>query len=228
MWQKDNRKWIKLRFPPPLFCVEDWGREIFLNTKQQITLKLNDKVYRKPSKLNAIKDPYTSNVKLQSPLHWHLALRKYSWCTVYQIKIIMLSSTNVNFSFKAFGRGQTETIQGLLQGLWKRTNSIFILFYLHFSFLMLNTHFGRKPIKHEACIHANISGVILRLCHSCEDVPWTWIRLFTLSKIWKIWGRRGLNFQYTIIQNELFHLFHITQKLVDQKSNNFDSLEVSV
>ena len=32
------------------------------------------------------------------------------------------------------------------------------------------------------------------LCHSCEDVPWTWITLSTLSKIWKIRGRRGLNF----------------------------------
>ena len=32
------------------------------------------------------------------------------------------------------------------------------------------------------------------LCHGCEDVPWTWITLSTLSKIWKIRGRRGLNF----------------------------------
>ena len=32
------------------------------------------------------------------------------------------------------------------------------------------------------------------LCHGCEDVPWTWITLSTLSKIWKIRGRKGLNF----------------------------------
>ena len=32
--QKGNRKRIKLPFPSPLPCVEDWGKEIFLNTEQ--------------------------------------------------------------------------------------------------------------------------------------------------------------------------------------------------
>ena len=42
---------------------------------------------------------------------------------------------------------------------------------------------------------------------SCEDIPWTWITLFTLSKIWKI--RR---------QEEEDWIFN-TQKLSDRKSN---------
>ena len=65
-----------------------------------------------------------------------------------------------------------------LQGLWKRTNwndsrtnSVFIkffFFFLHFFLLLwLDSRFSRKPTKHEACIHANISGVI-SLCHGRE------------------------------------------------------------
>ena len=41
--QKGNRKWIKLPFPSHLPCVEDWGKEIFLNTKQvQSNLSITD------------------------------------------------------------------------------------------------------------------------------------------------------------------------------------------
>ena len=143
--------------------------------------------------------------ELQSPLHWHSALCKLILLTYSVLKICRWSksnqnnsaSTNTNFSFSS----QVFANNFFLQGLWNRTkrnysraNSIFILFYLHFPALMLSTSFNRKPVKREACIHADISGVISHLCHSCEDLPWIWIRLFTLSKIWKIWGRGGLNF----------------------------------
>ena len=42
---------------------------------------------------------------------------------------------------------------------------------------------------------------------SCEDIPWTWITLFTLSKIWKICWREE--------EDWIFN----TQKLADWKSN---------
>ena len=110
-----------------------------------------------------------------------------SWCYT--------TSTNTNFSF-------SSRVFFFLQVLWKRTNrndsrtsSVFnfLSIFLHFSLLTwLNSHSSRKPIKREVCIHANIS-----LCHGCEDVPWTSITLSTLFKIWKIRGRRELNFWYT-------------------------------
>ena len=161
---------------------------------------------RKLSELIAMKDPYASNVKLQSPWHWHLALCKIILLTYSVLKICQWSESNqnnnastinTNFSFSSLVLANNF----FLEGLWNRTNrnywrtnSIFILFHLHFPLLILNTRFSRRAIKREACIHANMSGVISHLCHSCEDLPWTWLRLFTLSKIWKIWGRRGLNF----------------------------------
>ena len=41
--QKGNRKRIKLPFPSHLPCVKDWGKEIFLNTKQvQSNLSITD------------------------------------------------------------------------------------------------------------------------------------------------------------------------------------------
>ena len=32
------------------------------------------------------------------------------------------------------------------------------------------------------------------VCHGCEDVPWTWITLSTLSNIWKIRGWKRIKF----------------------------------
>ena len=77
-----------------------------------------------------------------------------SWCDT--------ASTNTNFSFssqvffflqvlwKFFGRGQTETIQGL---------AVFLIFYLFFHIFLFwrDWHSSRKPILREVCIHANIS-----------------------------------------------------------------------
>ena len=77
-----------------------------------------------------------------------------SWCDT--------ASTNTNFSFssqvffflqvlwKFFGRGQTETIQGL---------AVFLSFYLFFHIFLFwrDWHSSRKPILREVCIHANIS-----------------------------------------------------------------------
>ena len=77
-----------------------------------------------------------------------------SWCDT--------GSTNTNFSFssqvffflqvlwKFFGRGQTETIQGL---------AVFLSFYLFFHIFLFwrDWHSSRKPILREVCIHANIS-----------------------------------------------------------------------
>ena len=77
---KRQQKTDKLRFPTRLPCVEDRGKEIFLNTKRQITLKFLSLLITagKLSELNPIQDPKTSNVKLTSPSSWRPALWKYS------------------------------------------------------------------------------------------------------------------------------------------------------
>ena len=41
----------------------------------------------------------------------------------------------------------------------------------------------------QSCVKYAFMQIFLRghsLCHGCEDVPWTWITLSTLSKIWKM------------------------------------------
>ena len=111
------------------------------------------------------------------------------------------ASTNKNFSFSS--RVLADLANNFfLQGLWERTNSndsrinsVFILLFYIFLLAWLNSRFSRKPVNCEAYILGSFH-IYWSLCHVCEDVPWTWITLFTLSKIWKIRGRRGCYFYF--------------------------------
>ena len=135
---------------------------------------------------------------------WNFRVLYYYWCSVLPYKslpvikipsqnqIQTITSTNTNFSFSP--RVYKIIKKQFLQGLWKRanrndsrTNCVFI--FLHFSFLTVNQAWSVYSCKY-------FWGHFIygSLCHGYEDVPWPWMRLFTLSKIWKIRGRRGVIF----------------------------------
>ena len=109
-----------------------------------------------------------------------------------QAQIQTSASALGSFSFfKSFGRGQTETIRGQV---------VFLIFYLFFYIFLFWRDWTHILAESQSSVKYAFMQIFLRghsLCHGCEDVPWTWITLSTLSKIWKIRGRRELNFWYT-------------------------------
>ena len=129
---------------------------------------------------------------------WHCRIRdlpvikssqKTNASTWIQTSASALGSKQTISSFKVFGRGETETIQGQI---------VFLFYFFTFSLLTwLNSCVSRKPIMQKHAFMQIFLGsfhIMDSLCHGCEDVPWTWVTLSTLSKIWKIRGRRGFNF----------------------------------
>ena len=93
------------------------------------------------------------------------------------------ASTNTNFIYSS----RVLANNFFLQGLWKRTNRIrrqnsffLILFFTLFSSDVIELTPSRKPVKREACIHANISGVIVRLW---IFLSWLWRGLCKITNV---------------------------------------------
>ena len=105
-----------------------------------------------------------------------------------------------------------------LQGLWKstnrndsRTNSVFILCFYIFLFWSDWTQVlaeSQSSVKHGVLqIFLGSFHIYGSLCHGCEDVPWTRIKLFHLSK-----GKKTIEF--------LIHKSWLTEKVIGKKSQS--------
>ena len=106
-----------------------------------------------------------------------------------------------------------------LQGLWKstnrndsKTNSVFILCFYIFVFWSDWTQVlaeSQSSVKHAVVqIFLGSFHIYGSLCHGCEDIPWTWIKLFNLSK-----GKKTIEF---LIRKSCWR----TEKVIGKKSQS--------